>query len=143
VKTATARAMSAVEAKYGPHVAEGPRVYVGFSQGAILGASIVEGAPATYPYVVFLEGLGDVESRRWTRAFKEHGGRRVVLACSQAGCEGARRAAKVAPDKAAIDAKIVYAGPIGHTINGPVIAAMREVVPWLLEGDPTWAGVMP
>jgi predicted esterase len=139
VKNAIARALRASEAKYPGHVAEGPRVYAGFSQGAILGASVVEAAPEAYPRVVFLEGLGDIASRRFTRAFKANGGQRIVLACSQAGCEGGRRAAKVALDRAGIDAKVVYAGAIGHTINEPVIAAMREAVPWLLEGDALWS----
>jgi hypothetical protein len=141
LRTAIGRALEATRARFGAYLAEGPRVYAGFSQGAVLGASIVEGAPDTYPYAIFLEGLGDVGARRFTRAFHDRGGKRLLLACSQTGCEGSRRAPLQGLTRAEIDAKLVYAGPIGHTVNGPVIGALRAEIPWLLAGDSTWASV--
>ena len=133
--SAISRALDAVSAKYGPYIAEGPRVYAGFSQGAVLGAAVVQAAPQTYPYAVFLEGLGDVSTRRFTRKFHDDGGKRVMLACSQAGCEATRRSSLAALEAAGIDAKIVYAGPIGHTVNGKVIDTVKTQLPWLLAGD--------
>src|SRR5215471_4612740 len=138
LRVAIGRALEATRVRFAPYVADGPKVYAGFSQGAMLGASIVEGAPETYPYAVFLEGLGDVGARRFTRAFHDRGGKRIILACSQAGCEASRRAPLQALARAEIDAKLVYAGPIGHTVNGPVIAALRVEIPWLLAGDSLW-----
>lgn len=138
LEKAIARATSQVEAKYAPYLAAGPRVYAGFSQGAILGASIVERAPETYPYAVFLEGLGDVAATHFARSFATRGGRRILLACSQAGCEAPRNAAKRTLERGGIEARVVYAGNIGHTVNGDVIAAMREALPWLLEGAKGW-----
>jgi hypothetical protein len=141
LRVAIGRAFEATRVRFGAYVAEGPRVYAGFSQGAVLGASIVEGAPDTYPYAIFLEGLGEIGTRRFTRAFHDRGGKRILVACSQAGCEGSRRAPVEALTRASIDARLVYIGPIGHTVNGAVIGVMRAEIPWLLEGDTAWIGV--
>ena len=80
LRAAIARATSALRDAYPGRVLAAPRVYAGFSQGAALGASIVEGAPSDFAYAVFLEGLGDVEAPTFTRAFHARGGKRIVLA---------------------------------------------------------------
>jgi predicted esterase len=143
LKVAIGRAVDGTRVRHGAHLDEGPRVYAGFSQGAILGASIVEGAPDVYPYAIFHEGLGDVGGRRFTRAFAEHAGKRIILACSQAGCDRIRRAPLAALVQAHIDAKLVYAGNIGHTINGAVIEAIKQELAWLVAGDERWKIVLP
>jgi hypothetical protein len=149
LRTAIGRALDATRARYGAYVADTPRVYAGFSQGAALGAAIVGAplagrdgqAPEAFGYAIFLEGLGDVGSRGFARAFQDRGGKRVLVACSQLGCEASRRARLAALGRAEIDAKLLYLGPIGHTVNGAVISGLRAEIPWLVAGDEAWQGV--
>jgi len=136
LKTAIARALGAADAMYAGYVAPPPRVYAGFSRGAILGASIVEEAPATYPYAIFLEGFGDVAAPRFARAFHDGGGRRILFGCSRAGCEAPRRPLVAALDGGGIDARIAYAGNVGHTVDAAVIASVQRELVWLLADDP-------
>jgi predicted esterase len=140
VARATDEAMRAVARRFSDHLDRAaPRVYAGFSQGARLGAGVIARAPSKYPYAIFLEGLGDVDKPSFARTFHAGGGRRLVLACSQAGCAATRQAAARALRAASIETHVLDAGPVGHTVNGAVIAAVRGEVPWLLAGDRAWA----
>jgi hypothetical protein len=58
----------------------------------------------------------------------------VLLACGQSGCVS--RAAGVATllRQAGIEVRQVQAVGAGHTYDGPVAAALRPALPWLLEG---------
>lgn len=140
VERAIEAALAEVKRRYPDHLAlDAPRVYAGFSQGARIGAEVVARAPDVYPFAIFLEGLGDVRSPSFTRPFHDRGGRRLLLACSQRGCAASRQLAARALTEAKVSSRVVDAGPVGHVVNAPVIEALRREVPWLLEGDPSWA----
>jgi poly(3-hydroxybutyrate) depolymerase len=152
VESAIDRAVAAVAKRWPDHVAlDAPRVYAGFSQGAMLGADVVKRAPTRYPFAVFLEGLGDVAAPAFGRSLDKarressaDGGApgiepRLILACSRSGCRTSRDQAQHALEKNGVEARVVDAGPIGHVVDSRVIAAVRTQVPWLLASDSAWA----
>jgi hypothetical protein len=128
-----------MRAKYGPHLAEGPVVYAGFSLGAILGVSIVADDPARFPVVV----LGEGGHRAWTKArvasFAARGGQRVLFSCSTAMCESDVKAPLAALAIAGVAVKMVTAGHIGHFVDSRMIDLLHSVWPWVvtdLQRDP-------
>lgn len=142
VEKAMALAMEATSARFGAYVAEGPRVFTGFSQGSVLGASIVQKRSDLYPFAVFQEGLGDVSSPAFAKAFRTGGGKRIVLGCSQGGCAAPREAAKEALARHQVEARVNDAGPIGHTLEPRVVASLRKDFGWVVEGEPIWEAVV-
>lgn len=71
----------ALRARFGPLVDPGPMIYVGYSQGAAYGPSVVMKSPARYPRVVMIEG----GVAGWdAKAFAKAGGQRMLFACGQA-----------------------------------------------------------
>lgn len=138
VERAIAAALAETHGRFAAYLDDtSPRVYVGFSQGARIGAEVVAHAAARYPVAVFLEGLGDVESPSFTAPFRADG-KRVLLACSQRGCAPKREKAARVLERKGIAARVLDIGPIGHTVDGRVVEAMRREVPWLLDGVPGW-----
>jgi len=79
---------------------------------------------------------GPAAAPRFTRAFHDGGGRRILFGCSRAGCEAPRRPLVAALDGGGIDARIVYAGNVGHTVDAAVVASVQRELGWLLAGDP-------
>ena len=140
-RTAIAVAMKATDARFAGYIGAGPRVLGSFSQGALMGASIVAQDGGTYPFAFFLEGLGDLGASSFAVPFKKAGGQRVVLGCSQAGCAPPREALRKSLSAKGVEARVNDAGAVGHTIDGVVIASIRRDVSWLLEGSPEWSAV--
>jgi len=137
-------AVGALVARYPGYVDDGAMTYVGFSLGAILGASIVAHDPARFPRAVLIEGGED----RWTdasaRAFARGGGQRVLFACGLRGrVPGAQQAAAIL-GRAGVDTHVVLArlpdaGQFIHWYNGPVADEQRAQLDWLVEGDARWS----
>lgn len=137
LEKAIEQAVDRTRARWPEHVArDAPRVYAGFSQGAMLGADVVARAPSRYPYAIFLEGMGEL-GPRFIGPFARDG-KRALLACSRAGCAPARDAARTKLVAGRIDARVSYVGNFGHVVDGRVIAGIRSQVPWLLGDDPAW-----
>jgi hypothetical protein len=135
--------LDAAEAQWGAHLDRAHRVYVGFSQGAILGARVVKSDPQHYPYVIFQEGFDDALSTgRLDAALKASGVTRILLGCSQGGCAGRRVPIRVALERAAVEARVNDAGPRGHTLDDVVVRSVKRDLPWLLGGDNVWSGVV-
>jgi len=139
--------LAALSMRYPGYVDAGAVVYVGFSLGAILGASIVAGAPARFPRAVLIEGGED----RWTgasaRAFARGGGQRVLLACGLRGRLPRAEQAAATLRRAGVGAHVVLgklpdAGQFIHWYNGPIADAQRAELDWLVEGDARWSPVL-
>ena len=112
--------VDAVRAEYGTRVAPGDGVYLGYSQGATMGALMLVEHGALFPHLVLVEGgSGDWTLRRAER-FRETGGRSVFIVCGTEPC--ARRASASAPvlERAGVRAVTSYAAGAGHTELGAV-----------------------
>ncbi len=122
------------KSRFSPWLREGPPVWTGFSLGAIMGVAIATRRPADFPELVLVEGGVDRFGDDAARTFVKGGGKRVLFACAQPGC--ARSAQKRADrlEKLGVKTAVVDAGPVGHTYDGPVAAAVARALPAFL-GD--------
>lgn len=112
--------VEAVRATYGARVTPTNGVYLGYSQGATMGALMLVNHGALFPHLVLIEGgSGDWTLARATR-FHATGGRSVFIVCGTEPC--AKRAAASAPvlERAGLDAVTSYAPGAGHTELGAV-----------------------
>ena len=132
--------LAALRARFGPWIAEGPRVLAGFSLGAILGVPIVAEDAARCPVAV----LGEGGQAQWTPAraasFARGGGRRVLFVCSTGACEQETAAARRILEREGVATRLVSAGHVGHLVDDRVVAVARAAWPWVTEGLPTTKG---
>jgi hypothetical protein len=135
--------VEALAERYPGYVDVGPRLYVGFSRGAILGASVVTHDPGRYPIAVLTEGGEDGFDPAGAKAYARGGGRRVLFACGLKSRVGpATRAAHVL-ERGGVRSRVVLGalpetGQFIHWYNGPVAAETKEQLGWLFEGDSRW-----
>jgi predicted esterase len=116
-------------------------VYAGFSQGAIMGASILPKRPATFPRAILVEG-GHNHYGEWSlgsaRAFQRGGGKRVFFACGGPWCNQNAQGVSRLLAKAGLEARVGYAEGAGHTMGGGVEKHLEDGFAWVIEGDPRW-----
>lgn len=134
----------ALDAKYPGYVDAGPRLYAGFSLGAILGAWIVSHDPANYPRAVLTEGGEDRFTDAQVAAFARGGGKRVLFACGLKGRVAPATAAARRLERAGVGARVVLGklpdtGQFIHWYNGPVADETKAQLDWLFEGDARWS----
>lgn len=129
----------ALEARFPGRIAQGPRVLLGFSLGAILGVQIAKQSPSEFPRVVLIEGGSKGFDAPSIRRFKEGGGERVLVACGQATCvqEGKVLAGRL--EKLGLRAQLLDGGRVGHTYDGPIAEGVTRAWPWLVEGLEGWS----
>ena len=136
-------ALAALRARFGDRLDERRPIYVGFSQGATMGALAFATRPALFARLVLIEG-GVGESDEWTisgaRAFREGGAERVLFACGRPSCFTAAQRSLTYLAKAGLEGRVVHAAGAGHTYGGAVAEAVIGALPWVLEGDPRWYG---
>jgi hypothetical protein len=135
--------VEALEHRYPGYVDTGPRLYAGFSLGAILGASIIALDPARYPRAVLTEGGEDRFPETAAAAFARGGGQRVLFACGlkgrvQGATYAARRLARVGVPARVVLGKLPGKEQFIHWYNGPVADETKAQLDWLFEGDPRW-----
>jgi predicted esterase len=133
-------AMQSLRARFGSYVAPGPLLYAGFSLGAIHGAKVVADEPTTFPTALFIEGGYKEIDLALARRYANNGGKRVMLACGQTACPALFAGAERALSTAGIEVQLVNAHTGRHNLDGPMMHALREAWPWLVAGDPRWAG---
>ena len=136
-------AIAALRARFGDHLDDRAPIYVGFSQGATMGALAFVKRPAAFARLVLIEG-GVGESDEWTiegaRAFRESGAERVLFACGRPSCFLAAQRSLTYLGKAGLVGRVIHAAGAGHTYGGAVADAVSRALPWVLEGDPRWDG---
>lgn len=128
-------ALSALAAHFGAHVDPGPKLFIGFSLGAIYGVGLVQKEPQAYPRAVFIEGALGAWSRAAAKGFVEHGGARVLFACGQADCMRRIKTLVPALEKAGLPTRAGGSANAGHTYDGVVADVVAENFEWLVEGD--------
>jgi predicted esterase len=113
-------AVDAARGAYGSRIAREHGVYLGYSQGATMGALMVVDHGAEFPHLVLIEGgSGDWTPKRAAR-FRDTGGQSVYIACGTSSC--ARNATRSAAtlEQAGLRALAEHADGGGHTELGPV-----------------------
>jgi len=128
-------AVTALTTNAPQRVAPAPIVYIGFSQGAILGAPIVIEDPRRFPRVILVEGGHDAWTAEGARRYARGGGERVLFACGRASCRASAERAAAQLKAAGVHTRVVYAADQGHTYDGGVQAAIAASLPWLLSND--------
>ena len=129
-------AVTALSTSAPQRVAPEPIVYIGFSQGAILGAPMVIENPQRFPRVILVEGGHDAWTAEGARRYARGGGQRVLFACGRASCLQSAERAAAQLKAAGLQSRVVYATDQGHTYDGGVQAAIAAALPWLLAGEP-------
>lgn len=132
-------AVAALRKIFPKHVASGPAVYVGFSRGAFLGATLISKSPSKYPRAVMIEGGQSAWTDASAAAFAKGGGKRVLFACGVPSCVAESEPASQLLGRARVTTKIVHGEGEGHDYDGPVKDQIRAALPWLVEGDPEWS----
>jgi pimeloyl-ACP methyl ester carboxylesterase len=131
-------ALDALEREHAPRLAPGPAVYVGFSQGAIMGALFVAKHPERFRRVILIEGGYDEWDVPTSRRFAAGGGARVLFACGQSYCASHARASMRWLGIGGVNARLELAPGAGHTYAGDVGERVLAAFAWVVDGDPRW-----
>jgi predicted esterase len=112
--------VEAARGTLGARVATTGGAYVGFSQGATMGALMLVDHGADFAHLLLIEG----GSRDWTLAratrFRETGGKSVFIVCGTATCSEHATRAKPVLERAGLHAEVRDVPDGGHTELGPV-----------------------
>jgi predicted esterase len=135
-------AVAAVRARFDRYVAEGPMIYAGFSQGAILAPSFLLTHAADYPVSVFAEGAYETTANAGFAArYRAAGGQRVMLVCGGQGCLANARRSKAVLERAGLEVVITGDPRAGHNLNTQMQTALARDWGALVAGDARWAGL--
>ena len=135
-------ALVAVEAKYPEHVVAGaPVVYAAFSQGATLAAPFLVRQGKRFPRAVLTEGgHSSFAPGAQAQAYAKAGGERVLFSCSQGGCARAFEQSRASLVRANVEARVVFAGAVGHSMVPAVRESLNDTLAWVVDGLPGWEG---
>jgi hypothetical protein len=124
--------VAAFDAQFGARSTSESNVYVGYSQGATMGAWALPDHAPRFDRALLTEG----GYREWNvqRAleFKRAGGRALHLVCGTASCFRHATSSVRWLQRADVDAELAYAHGAGHTPAGAVGEAARSALSWLL-----------
>ena len=141
IRRRVAGALLAARARFGQYIAEGPMLYVGFSQGATLAGPTLLDPGQSFPFIALAEGgYGLLQDRSFLGRLKARGVESVLLACGTPACFTSMRAAEPNLRAAGIQALIGGDPSAGHNLNREMQAGLRKVWPDLVAGLPNWRG---
>jgi len=139
MKSEIEAAVTALRGRFGTFVAEGPLVFIGFSLGAGYGAPLVQARPELFPRAVFIEGAGAAWNVAVAKRFAKSGGKKLILACGQAGCLSQVKALGPALTRAGLDTRTGGSASAGHTYDGPVAQVVSDNWDWFIAEDERFA----
>jgi len=139
MKSEIEAAVAALRARFAEFVAEGPLVFIGFSLGAGYGAPLVQAQPELYSRAVFIEGGASAWSVGAAKRFAKAGGKRLILACGQAGCLTQVKQLGPALTRAGLDTRAGGSASAGHTYDGSVAQVVSDNWDWLIADDQRFA----
>jgi len=141
IRRRVAGAIKAAQARFGEYIAEGPTLYVGFSQGATLAGPTLLDPAQSFPFISLAEGgYGLLQNRAFLAKLKARGVESVLLACGTPGCFTTMRAAEPKLAAAGIQALIGGDPKSGHNLNREMQAGLQKVWPEFVAGLPNWRG---
>jgi predicted esterase len=102
--------------------------FMGYSQGATMGALAVVGEISVFQEMVLMEGGAEHWTHTRAQSFGKSGGRRVILACGTRGCSRHAERAKAAFVGGAVELHVLSAPSAGHTYGGAVAQQVLQVM---------------
>ncbi len=136
------KALAAVRARFGAHVAEGPVMYGGWSQGSTLAANVVASRPGMFSAAVLLElGHTPLDAGGVAYGLKQGGVGRAVISCSSPPCRSKSRELERSLPRVGIAVGTNDVGDRGHWFDDPVFRTLGPKIGWVTEGDPRWDGL--
>ncbi len=134
-------AIVAARARFGAYIADGPTLYVGFSQGATLAGPTLLDPAQSFPFIALAEGgYALLRDRAFLAKLKARGVESVLLACGTPACFTSMRAAEPMLSAAGIQALIGGDPTSGHNLNGEMQAGLQKAWPEFVAGLPNWRG---
>ena len=118
---------------------ERPLLFIGFSLGAGYGVPLVQAEPELYPRAVFIEGGVSAWNIAAAKRFAKAGGKRLILACGQAGCLTQVKQLGPALTRAGLETRVGGSASAGHTYDGSVAQVVSDNWDWLTEDDQRFA----
>ncbi len=106
--------------------------YVGYSQGATMGALMLPELERQPRNLLLVEGGYEGWTDKRCRSFQQRGGRRVYFACGTQTCATRARIVVGRLTKANVEARFEWAQGAGHTPDGAVFGLARRGLEWLL-----------
>ncbi|MEI9953078.1 MAG: hypothetical protein WDO74_29880 [Pseudomonadota bacterium] len=141
IRRRVASAILAARARFGEYIADGPTLYVGFSQGATLAGPTLLDPAQSFPFIALAEGgYGLVRDRMFLGKLKARGVESVLLACGTPACFRSMRAAEPNLRAAGLQALIGGDPSSGHNLNVEMQAGLQKVWPDFVTGLPNWRG---
>lgn len=134
-----AACVAAIVQRFAAEVDAKAAVYVGFSQGATMGALMLGHEPGRFARAALVEGGFDVWSPASARAFHAGGGERVLLGCGRSVCAEGASATVRQLEREGIAARAVRDERSGHALEGPLADEVSRAFEWLVEGDPRFS----
>jgi predicted esterase len=134
-------AIDAASSALAPRLDPARAMYVGFSQGATMGALFLHELardPArkdTFGRVALVEGGSAEWNVALSRQVHEHGVERLLLVCGQRSCSKDGEKSVGWMRKGGLDARFEDAPGAGHTWGGGVGERVVAALPWLVGGD--------
>ena len=141
IRRRVASAIVAARARFPEYIADGPTLYVGFSQGATLAGPTLLDPTQSFPFIALAEGgYGLVQNRAFLGKLKARGVESVLLACGTPACFNTMRAAERNLSAVGIQALIGGDPASGHNLNREMQAGLQKVWPDFVRGLPNWRG---
>ena len=134
-------ARDAILRHYAARIREEAVVYVGYSQGASMGVLVVAEHGDWWPRLLLVEGGYDSWSALLSKRYAASGGHRVLFVCGTAHCRDRARASASLLERAGVAARLRVASGAGHRPDGPVAAAVRDGLRWLLDDDSAFSQI--
>lgn len=124
----------AILERFGDTVAPQGWRYMGYSQGATMGALALVGELSIFTELVLIEGGGESWSLTRAHTFKKSGGARALLVCGTPACAKRGEMSAAALKQAGLDARHLNAPGSGHTYGGEVARlVLEEMARWEAE----------
>lgn len=124
----------ALWARFGKAVSSQGWRYMGYSQGATMGALAIVGELPIFTELVLMEGGGESWTLARAQAFKEGGGERALLVCGTPACAKRGATSAAALRQVGLDALHKNAPGSGHTYGGQVARlVLEEMARWEAE----------
>lgn len=134
---------AAFESKYEPRGAEEKYVYVGYSQGASMGALAMAAHGDWLSHLILQEGGYKDFSPRLAKQFAATGGTGVVFVCGTRACRNQVHAHAENLRASGLKVTWKWASGAGHRPDGPVTRALLELLPEVLSHDARFTGFSP
>jgi predicted esterase len=121
----------ALRARMGADLSPRDWTYMGYSQGATMGALAIVGEMTDFARLILIEGGAENWTTSRAQQFREGGGQSVLLACGTKGCATHGRRSLVALEGADLEAAHLHVTGGGHTYGGSVGHALHErLIKW-------------